>query len=283
MARISGNIFRAAAVAASLWGMVSPAAAAAPLSATELADLFQSAGNIVDLSLLPFLTTPPAGLSYAYASTATDSSWANWSGALNGSYGLQPLSLLRSNGQLNDAAGTTSWTTAGTLGAGAVTGAASGSIAYPTGSTFALTFTDSLSLGGNTATVHLSFSGTILSPSSFMLGSPGNPGSGNGTVTVNGYNGGDFWPDPPIIFWTINPDGSISSEAISTIGGKQVVSHDLLPPPETTFTETSVPEPATWTILLLGFGGLGVLGRRRAVFALDRSAPPLATERRRET
>jgi hypothetical protein len=261
------RLIGATALAAVALTMVSPAEATTPLSAPELADLFLSTANVVDLSLLPYLTGTSAKPVFKATATAGDSSWANWSGSLVGQTGALSFSLSRMNGAMDAATGAMSWTTAGSLGAGGVTGAVTSSIAFPTGSTFALTLHDSLSFGGRTATADLTFTGTIQSPTGFMLGSPAAPGSGGGlvTVSVNGVNDlNDFWGPPPIIEWWINPDGTVRSRSTSDLGGKLVVSEDLLPPPGTTYTETSVPEPATWTMLMLGFAGLGFAARRRA-------------------
>jgi hypothetical protein len=275
--------FLGAAVAVSLCAMVLPARATTVLTPAALADLVQSTANSADLVLLSYLKPFPGNVHYVYSSTAVDPGWTTWSGALNGNYGGLALLLSYSNGVLNYPAGAVSWNTSGSLGAGAVTGGGSAAIAHPTETTFALTFNDSLTFGGWTATAHVVFSGTLLGPNSLMFGSPAHPGSGSdGTVTVSDPEN-DFWPLTQL---TMDfGDGSTISASEIVVDGETVMSWDRTFPPGDQFVNEggSVPEPATWTMLLLGFGGLGVAGRRRAVFALDRSAPPLATERRRET
>jgi hypothetical protein len=267
MARTAVGIFCAAAVAALAAGMVSPAVATTPLAPPALADLVQSTANSADMVLLSYLKTFPSNLHYVYKSSAVDPGWATWSGALNGNYGKLPLFLSYSNGLLNDPAGVVSWNTTGSLGAGAVTGGGSALIAYPTDTTFALTFNDSLSFGGVTATANVVFSGTFLSPTSFMFGSPGNPGSGNdGTVTVSDPDN-DFFPLTLVNF---NFDDLLPiSTSTTVVNGESIVSLDRVPPPGDHFINEggSVPEPATWTMLLLGFGGLGLANRRRVARA----------------
>jgi hypothetical protein len=223
----------------------------------------QSTANSADLILLSYLKTFPSNLKYVYTSKALDPGWATWSGALNGNYGGLPLFLSYSNGQLNDPAGAVSWNTTGSLGAGALTGGGSAAIAYPTNSTFDLTFKDSLSLGGVTATANVVFAGTILGPTSLMFGSPGHPGSGSdGTVTVSDPEFGSFFDIWVDLSWR---DGSTLSTSSMEVKGESVLSWDRSPPPGDQYTNEGggVPEPATWTMLLLGFAGLGLVSRRR--------------------
>jgi hypothetical protein len=267
MAATTVGVFRAAAVAASIWVTAPSAGAAEPLTASELADLFQSTTVRMDMALLPYLAAFPGSLSFNYAAAPGSADWASWSGALNGNYGAQKLFLSYADGALNLPAGTSSWSVAGTLGAGAVAGGGSVSILYPTDSTFDLTMNESLSFNGVAATADVTFSGTLLSPTHFMLGSPGDPGSGSGTLTVAGEK--VVFPPPNCIdnctfaYWTLF-GGIILSAMTYDQNDHPYTIYDYYPPGTELVFSCNSPEPATWTMLIMGFAGIGLAGRRRA-------------------
>jgi hypothetical protein len=248
---------------------VTPASAisAAGLTEPDLAALVQSTANDTDMILLSYLTSPPSSLSYVYNSTASDATWTSWSGALSGTFSGQPLSLPYNNGTLTDyPPGTVSWNTLGSLAGGAVSGGGSGTISYPTSSTFDLSFMDSLSYQGVTATADLSIPGTILGPGNFMFGTPGNPeATADGSITLSDpivitilgkysyFKIDDVYFDDTV--WRIGPRRyliRINSYLYFTGDGTGVGNRGIL-----------VPEPSTWAMVLLGFAGLGYVGWRR--------------------
>lgn len=91
-------------------------------------------------------------------------------------------------------------------------------------------------------------------------------GDGNGFTTTGdygAYGGGGFYQVAPIGNTGLNfaypVPGSLSFETFV----------DEPPPPP---SQTAVPEPETWALMLLGFGGLGAALRRRRAFAAIRAA-----------
>jgi hypothetical protein len=249
----------------------SPPAAAADLTQEQLAGVVQSTANDTDMLLLSYLVTGPPTLSYRYNSAASDSTWANWSGSLNGRYSGQPLSLSYSNGVLSGfPPGAVSWTTLGALGGGAVAGGGLSSISYPTATTFDLAFNDSLSYGGNTASTEFSVVGTILPSGSYMFGTPSNGEAGGGTITLNGAvvaDPSDWWSYIlyPIYFYP--PHQYYWRDDIFIPGWGvwwNTEGYGPYPPFPHSFYNGTVPELSTWAMMALGFGGLGYAGFRRA-------------------
>jgi hypothetical protein len=250
-----------------------PAKAITDLTQVQLSDMVQSTANDVDMVLLTYLTGASLGgptVAYKYSSSATDSTWASWSGSLTGAFAGAPLSLSYDGSLTGYPPGTVTWNTTGMLSGGSVAGGGSGAVSYPTASTFDLTFGDSLSYGGNTASVAISIPGTLLAGGNFMFGSPGSPEAGSGTLTVNGTTtdiefGVDFKLQyfPPAFLDSVYVDET--KVWIKSYGPGLFLT--------AMYNEVPVPEPSTWTMMLIGFAGLGYAGWRRA---------PTATQRRPE-
>ena len=239
----------------------SSASATTELTQAQLASLVQSTANDTDMVLLSYLTAQPSTLSYLYSATATDATWGSWSGALTGDFGGSPFSLAYNNGVTTGyPPGTVSWTTLGTLGVGAVSGGGSGTVSYPTPSTFDLSFDDSLSYGGVSATADFSVSGTVLGGDAFMLGSPGDPeADATGTITLS---------DPTVIIiagkysWIVSPK-FVYDDTVIRIGRNirllRIKSLGFLDDEDMGVGNrgTLAPEPSTWAMLMIGFAGLG--------------------------
>jgi len=166
------------------------------LTAADLSAVTQSTASDNDALLLALFAgyeLPQPGVpaqTISYSSTATDSTWANWTAALSGNYFGQTLNLAYVNG--TGTADTVSWETTGTFGGASVTGGGTSTISYSTSSSFDMTLSDTLVYGGNTYALNYSdIPGSILTDGDIMFGSPGNEEVGNGTLTLNGEPFGD--------------------------------------------------------------------------------------------
>jgi hypothetical protein len=245
-------------------------ARAQPLSAQDLSVLAQSTTSDTDSALLYILgghnpsTSVVPKTTFNYSATGDDTSW---SGALSGTL-VNPFSL--SYTSTGESATSNSWTSTGSLGAiGVVSGFGSASIAYPTSTTFDVTFSDSLSAGGNTYSVTGSIPGTFNADGTYNFGPPleisSNPVhySGSGTPAYVGIFKWSYYRNYP------NDVSDLWGIPIWP-GGPWNNFYKTTPKPGTSmyaldgFIQTSVPEPSTWAMMLMGFFALGYAGYRRA-------------------
>jgi uncharacterized membrane protein len=83
-----------------------------------------------------------------------------------------------------------------------------------------------------------------------------------GDYVLGGETFGFLWDNGKFI--TLNPPGATSATAngINDLG--QIVGFYTAANGNTIGFETTVPEPSTWAMMLLGFGGLGFVGYRKA-------------------
>ncbi|MGB8368821.1 MAG: PEP-CTERM sorting domain-containing protein [Limisphaerales bacterium] len=228
------------------------------MTAPQLASIVQSTANDTDMLLLNILEgEPTTAPSYSYNSTATDATWANWAGTLNGLYLGQTINLAYGNGSAS--AGTVSWDTTGTFGGGSVTGGGTSTISYPTSSTFDLTFNDTLTIGADSATADVVIPGTILGEGDYMFGSPGNEEAGSGSFLLDGVPVGGAWLASGWYSGHTNPDGSGWDDirfwwgTIPTFWSAPTSTAPFV------FTNTTIPEPST--LSLLSIGAVSLLAR----------------------
>jgi hypothetical protein len=246
-----------ASIALTVMPLIEAPTRASELTQLQLADLVQSTANDIDAALLTVLSASNGPVSFLYDSTAADSTWSSWTGAFNGNTGGTPFSLTYNGALSGFPPGTETWSAVGTLGGASVTGGGSATLSDPPGS-FELSFSDSLTVGGVTASVNFTAPGTILS-NGFMLGSPGNPEVDGGPIGDPKYVEVSYlWVRPGFDFddaFLIYPHHKVLWLTYS---------FDLLPPIH--FRNMTIPEPSTWILVLLGFAGLGCVGanaRRR--------------------
>jgi len=207
-------------------------------------------------ALSGFPDTPAQTINYSSTATGT-----SWSGALGGQYLGQTLGLTYSG---NFTAASASWSTTGTFGGNSVTGSGTTSISYPTSDSFILTFSDSLTYGGNTWALVFDIPGTSFLDGTFMFGSPGNEEAGSGTLLYNGlvpsqshYNVFSYKKSTSEPASDVRWDNGPTGEDLTKNG---LVLNKVLGRPqsaaitqEITLTAVTVPEPSP-----LWLGGAGV-------------------------
>jgi hypothetical protein len=94
----------------------------------------------------------------------------------------------------------------------------------------------------------------------FVLSSPFTYDPSKGNLLLDAQI--DYGDTEGLIFFDLNGEGGLASQAFPTddgvfVGGSAIV----------TRFSTTVPEPSTWAMILLGFAGLGFIGYRRALRA----------------
>ncbi len=264
MSTLRKSLISAAAVIGAISG-----AHADTLTAQDLSVLVQSTVSDTDAALLYILggNDPSASLVpkaiLNYSATGDDTSW---SGTLSGTLVNTFVLSYSSSG---DTATTNSWTSSGSLsGVGSVLGSGAASVTYPTATTFDVSFSDMLSAGGNTYSVSGSIPGTFNLDGSYNFGPPleviSSPvmysGSGSSSYTgVFKWSYYRLYPDDKSDLWGIpiwpgGPWNNVYKTTTTPGTGMYALSG---------FIQTSVPEPSTWAMMLVGFVGLGFAGYRQ--------------------
>ena len=159
-----------------------------------------------------------------------------------------------------DCIGGYTMTFGGAVGTGVTNGSESGITAQPPGDA-----TDYVTVLGPNGFASLTFN-TGISGISFFMGSPDDYNKiefFNGVQSVGSFSGAQFTGPPA------NGDQSLGERITFYFNGQNVT--------EARFTSTqnsfefdriaAVPEPATWAMMLMGFGGLGAMIRRRRSMA----------------
>lgn len=153
------------------------------LTTFEASALIQSTASDVDVEFLGLLAQHGDVPVVSYASTSTTTAW---SASLSGIYAGAGLSVSYSGDLSNYPAGAVTWSSAGTYGPAAWSGVGSATIADTSATTFQMTLSSSLTLGGGTASLAYVIPGTVLGDGTYMIGGPGDPEAGAGTLTLSG-------------------------------------------------------------------------------------------------
>jgi hypothetical protein len=246
-----------------------PGLKAGTLTAESLSSLVQSAASDSDAVFLYLLAggTPggPAPIT-TYTATATDDTWASWTGMLVDTMATT-VDLSYTGTLTGFPPGTVGWSTSGTLGADTLSGSGSATISYPTSSTFALSFSDNLSNNaGSSYSVSCSLNGSILGDGSFGFGASEYDESGPCPVDLNLIFLGNSWYS----FWQPAP-GNFYRDDIQYIpfGPNWPTSGWFNSP--VSFEDVSTPEPNGVFLLATGLLGMGLAARRRIAGSIRRA------------
>jgi hypothetical protein len=93
------------------------------------------------------------------------------------------------------------------------------------------------------------------------------PGDGGGDFSLNlDPNGTDFWTGDASsgLVWEVNLATGAIDQQWNTGAGGRFFGLSVFGEITSGGGGGTVPEPSTWAMMLLGFGGLGILGYRRA-------------------
>lgn len=180
------NITFAWAIAASAFALaLGPAdsARAALLTAPDASRMIQSTTTDTDFEFLNDFVGWQVGQTVNYNSST---SATTWTGALSGSYLGVPLNVAYSGDLSAYPPGPVTWTDAGSYGIASWTGSGSATITDTSPTTFQVVFTDSLTVGGNTASLDYTIPGTVLAGGTIVFGSAAGDEVGAGTGMING-------------------------------------------------------------------------------------------------
>jgi hypothetical protein len=242
------------------------------LTVSDASDLVQSTASDVDVFLLGAMT----GFQFGSVNYTSTGSTTGWTGLTSGTYGPSSVSLSYT-GNLTAYPNVVTWSSTGAVGANSWAGTGTATITDVTATTFNVAFSDSVTLGGNSASIDYNIPGTVLANGDQTFGTAANGEAGTGTLFVNGTAVAAnilptlLWYKPnrwvPAILSDINYKPIPPFILVDNI--ENVTNPPPPPPPngvfaldQTIFT-TTVPEPSTWAMMLLGFAGLAFAARRR--------------------
>lgn len=252
-----GRTFAAALIIAALAAASMPASGSV-IDAAQMSAIIQSTATDTDVfALIAFFGFAPEQ-TLEYSSTAATSPP---SGALTGVYLGIPVNVVYSwqSGAI--------WNDTGTYGSLAWNGSGQATFSDTSSTTFELDFTDSLTVGANSATVDYQIPGTVLADGTVMFGDPSDTEVGSGTVTgisVNPcYSYASFFDRtltdivphlPGKTCQELVPPNAIDRYVPSAIGSFTALSGTI----------ETVPEPASW--LMFGSGMVGIFCYRARRF-----------------
>jgi PEP-CTERM motif len=226
---------------------------AATLTAEDLAALVGSATTGTDVGFLDLFaggSTAGPQPTWTLTETATGPTFSNWTGSLVGQLLGTPLDLSYACTLMGN---TITWNTLGTYGVIPVIGGGSGTVSYPTSTSFLLAFSDILVSSGGAYSVAGNLGGTVNADGTFGLGPSANmesevgpfPIAFNGSATSNSswYS---FWQNPNQADPNYYEDDIKYAWWLPTIRTSGFFSSDI------SFTDSTVPEPSAF--LLLGTG-----------------------------
>jgi hypothetical protein len=223
-------------------------ASAGTLTTEDLAELVGSVTTSTDVDFLNLFTGGLTGPqpTWTLTETATSPTFSNWTGSLVGQLLGTPFDLSYTGTFMGN---TVSWDTSGTYGVTTVTGGGSGTIAYPTSSSFLLGFSDALVSGSGTYSTSGGLRGTFNPGGTFQLGPPSSTDTEVGPLPISFDNVPT--PDTSRYSYKRFPNGRWKDDFQAHLGAPIEYTYGFYSS-ATSFSNATAPEPKTY--LLLGAG-----------------------------